>query len=316
VSLSGASDAASLLYDGPWEHSFVSANGARFHVATAGDGPLVLLLHGFPQFWHAWCHQLPALADAGYRAAAVDLRGFGASDKPPKGYDTYTAAADAAAIVRSLGDEQAVIVGHGLGGWTAWAMPTLQPAVTVAVASLGMPHPVVTEHACRHDRRLSSTAKFIARMQVPFRPERTLTRDDREVRGYLTSWSSPRSAFPSEDDVHRYAVATALPFVAHSAAEYFRWFGRNQLRWDGPTLRRRLSAPVTVPALHLHGADDGFLPADATGGSTAYVTGPFHHEVLADAGHFLPEEAPDAVNARLIRWLDGLTDLHSPGITR
>ena len=88
------------------------------------------------------------------------------------------------------------------------------------------------EHACRHDRRLSSTAKFIARMQVPFRPERTLTRDDREVRGYLTSWSSPRSAFPSEDDVHRYAVATALPFVAHSAAEYFRWFGRNQLRWD------------------------------------------------------------------------------------
>ena len=306
MSLSGASDAASLLYDGPWEHSFVSANGARFHVATAGEGPVVLLLHGFPQFWHAWRHQIPALAAAGYRAAAVDLRGFGASDKPPKGYDTYTAAADAAAIVRSLGQEQAVVVGHGLGGWTAWSMPTLQPAFTTAVASLGMPHPVVAEHACRHDRRLRSTAGFIARMQVPFRPEQVLSRDDAQVRDYLTSWSSPRSSFPTEDDIDRYAVATALPFVAHSAAEYFRWFGRNQLRWDGPALRRRLSDPITVPVLQLQGADDGFLPAEATPGSDAYVTGPFRHERIADAGHFLPEEAPEVVTSVLLEWLDGL----------
>ena len=68
------SDAASVLLDGPWEHEYVAANGARFHVALAGDGPLVLLLHDFPQFWWAWRHQLVALADAGYRAAAVDLR--------------------------------------------------------------------------------------------------------------------------------------------------------------------------------------------------------------------------------------------------
>ncbi|MGH8894731.1 MAG: alpha/beta fold hydrolase, partial [Actinomycetes bacterium] len=70
----------------------VAANGARFHVAVSGDGPLVLLLHGFPQFWWAWRHQLPELAAAGYRAAAMDLRGFGASDKPPRGYDPRTLA--------------------------------------------------------------------------------------------------------------------------------------------------------------------------------------------------------------------------------
>jgi len=79
-------DASSVLIDGPWEHKFVSANGARFHVAELGEGPLVVLLHGFPQFWWAWRDQLTALAEAGYRAAAIDLRGFGASDKPPRGY--------------------------------------------------------------------------------------------------------------------------------------------------------------------------------------------------------------------------------------
>ena len=84
-------DAAFVNIDGPWEHRYVSANGARFHVAEIGDGPLVVMLHGFPQFWYAWRHQMVALAHAGYRVAAMDLRGFGGSDKPPRGYDTYMA---------------------------------------------------------------------------------------------------------------------------------------------------------------------------------------------------------------------------------
>ena len=72
-----SNDAASVLIEGPWEHRLVAANGARFHVAVQGEGPLVLLLHGFPQFWYTWHHQLPALAESGYQAAAVDLRGYG-----------------------------------------------------------------------------------------------------------------------------------------------------------------------------------------------------------------------------------------------
>ena len=92
-------DASSVLIDGPWEHRFVSANGARFHVAEVGQGPLVVLLHGFPQFWWAWRDQLTALSEAGYHVAAIDLRGYGASDKPPRGYDTFTLAADVASIL-------------------------------------------------------------------------------------------------------------------------------------------------------------------------------------------------------------------------
>src|SRR5205085_9968090 len=105
----------------------VSANGTRFHVAEAGDGPLVLLLHGFPEFWWAWRHQLAALPAAGFRAVAVDLRGYGGSDKPPRGYDLVTAAADAAGLVRALGEANAIVVGHGLGGLVAWTLAGYYP---------------------------------------------------------------------------------------------------------------------------------------------------------------------------------------------
>ncbi|WP_117214559.1 alpha/beta fold hydrolase, partial [Allorhizocola rhizosphaerae] len=109
------------MVDGPWAHRFVSANGSRFHVAELGSGPLVLLLHGFPEFWWAWHHQLPLLADAGFRAVAVDLRGYGASDKPPRGYDGFTLAADVTGLIRGLGERRAIVAGAGAGGLIAWA---------------------------------------------------------------------------------------------------------------------------------------------------------------------------------------------------
>src|SRR5258705_12123731 len=107
-----------------WTHAQVDVGEVRLHVVEAGKkgGPLVVLLHGFPEFWWAWRHQLPALAGAGYRAVAMDLRGYGASDKPPRGYDTGTLSADVAGVVRALGQNRAVIVGHDWGGWLAWSM--------------------------------------------------------------------------------------------------------------------------------------------------------------------------------------------------
>src|SRR6201985_3686343 len=131
-----------IQISGPWTHRSVTANGARFHVASLGEGPLVLLLHGFPEFWWSWRHQLVALADAGYHAVAPDLRGYGASDKPPRGYDAPTLAADVAGIVRSLGERDAVIVGHDWGGHLAWSVAALHPSVVRRIAVLSVPHPL------------------------------------------------------------------------------------------------------------------------------------------------------------------------------
>src|SRR6188472_1395865 len=156
-----AVDSAFVNIDGPWEHRYISANGARFHVAEMGEGPLVLLLHGFPQFWYAWRHQMVALADAGYRAAALDLRGYGGSDKPPRGYDTYMSTLDAASVIRALGETRAIVIGQGLGGWIAWCMPTFRPDVTAAVASLSMPHPRVMRRAAWRDRRQRAASRWI-----------------------------------------------------------------------------------------------------------------------------------------------------------
>ncbi len=144
-----------VLVDGPWEHREVTANGARFHLAECGpaDGPLVLLLHGFPEFWWSWRHQLVALGEAGYRAVAPDLRGYGASDKPPRGYDAYTLSSDVAGMVRALGAREAHLVGHDWGGALAWSVATLHPGVVSRLSVLGMPHPLALAAALRSTGR-------------------------------------------------------------------------------------------------------------------------------------------------------------------
>src|SRR5690348_3753826 len=106
-------------------------------MVEAGAGPLVVLLHGFPEFWWAWRHQIVDLADAGFRVVAPDLRGYGASDKPPRGYDALTLAADIAGLVRAVGERDAVVVGHGWGGHVAWTLASAHPAVVRRLVVVG-----------------------------------------------------------------------------------------------------------------------------------------------------------------------------------
>ncbi len=294
------------LIDGPWEHRFVAANGARFHVAEQGEGPIVLLLHGFPQFWWAWRHQMSALADAGYRACAMDLRGYGASDKPPRGYDTYTSATDVASVLRSLGASRAAVVGHGWGGWIAWSLPTLQPTVTRAIASLSMPHPLVFRRASFTKGGQLRANAYLGGLQRPFVPERQMTVHGGYVQRLLREWASPEGIWPSPEEARVYADAMALPFVAHSAAEYYRWVVRSQFRPDGWRFAARMGTPISLPALQLHGEHDGAVLPSSAEGSAAYCTGPYEHHLIPAAGHFLPEEAPEAVNSLLLDWLGEL----------
>ncbi|WP_018157225.1 alpha/beta fold hydrolase [Demetria terragena] len=298
-------DVSSVLIDGPWNHRMVAANGARFHIAEAGTGgpdrPLVLLLHSFPEFWWAWRHQIPVLADAGYRVAAMDLRGYAASDKPPQGYDTFTLAADAAALVRCLGERRVVVVGHGWGGWIAWAMATMQPDVTTAVASFGMPHPLVMRQSSARVPAQVRANRYLHSMQMPFVPERQLVAGPRYTRRVMRAWSG--SDWPAEDLVQRYAAALTLPFVAHSSAEYFRWIVRSVLRSDGRRFVNRLSQQSRLPTLFVHGEDDGCVLPASTLGSQTYCRGPYREVRLPGVGHFVPEQAPERTNELLLQWL-------------
>lgn len=307
-------DSSAVLVDGPWRHLFVAANGARFHVAELDPGrgsrsaeaPLVVLLHGFAQTWWTWRHQLPALADAGYRTAAIDLRGAGASDKPPQGYDIPTLTRDVAGVIRSLGASEAVVVGRGVGGTVAWSMPTLRPEVTRAVAALAAPHPDAM-HTGRVARALlrRTTARRLAFFQLPYFPERRMTRGDLAVR-LLTEWGAPGwlDSQPAET-AEMYRIASQVPFAAHSGLETLRWLVRSTPRVDGQRYLTAVRAPIEVPVLQVHGEADRCIPVAVA--ESPYAE-PHRFETVPDAGHYLPEEAPERVNELLVDWLGSLPD--------
>jgi pimeloyl-ACP methyl ester carboxylesterase len=264
-------DATSVLLPGPWNHRDVSANGVRLHVAEAGEGPLVLLLHGFPQFWWTWRAQLPALAAAGFHAVAPDLRGFGGSDKPPRGYDLPTAAADVAALVRALGERDAIVVGHDWGGLVAWTAAALHPRSVRRLAVLSMAHPRRLR-ASLTDPVQRRALRHVLGFQLPRLPERRLTRaDDDPVAELMRRWAGPdwTSTVDFADAVERYRSAARIPQAAYGSMEYFRWAGRSQVRPDGWRYARRMAAPVTAPTLQLHGGLDPYvLPSSALGSTS------------------------------------------------
>jgi pimeloyl-ACP methyl ester carboxylesterase len=298
-------DESSVLLDGDWAHRFVSANGTRFHVAEVGTGPLVLFLHGFPEFWGAWTHQLTAVAGAGYRAVAVDLRGYGASDKPPRGYDGYTLAADVIGLIRALGERSATLVGTGYGGLLAWTTAAFHPPSVRRLVVLSAAHPLrLRAAAFAEPRRQLAAALPVLKFQLP-RFEHQLTRDDAAlVEKYLREWAGPAWSRSADFSAYARACRTAMqiPQAAFCALEAFRWGFRSVLRLRGHRYRKQMSAPIVTPTLHLHGARDRVLVTDTALGSGRYVIAPYQWRLVADVGHFLHREAPDLVTGEIIRW--------------
>lgn len=286
---------------GPWRHQQVGANGMKFHVAELGEGPLVLLLHGFPQFWWAWRDQLTGLAQAGFRAVAPDLRGYGASDKPPRGYDAYTLTADVAGLVRALGEKDAVVVGHGWGGLLAWTLGALHPRVVRRLVVLSQPHPLQLRRGLLRPGPQQRASRHVFAFQAPWKPERDLVAEDAALVGeLLVRWSGPD--FPHAAAGPRYRQAAQIPGVVHSALEYDRWLLRSQLRADGARFARAMAAPVPVPTLQVQGlADPCVLPATARGAGR-FVTADYQLVELPGVGHFPAEERPVEVTRQIASW--------------
>lgn len=297
-------DESVVLVDGPWEHRWVNANGIRFHVAECGPpgGPLVVLLHGFPEFWWSWRHQLVALGAAGFHAVAPDLRGYGASDKPPRGYDAYTLSADVAGLVRALGARQADVVGHDWGGALAWSCATLHPALVRRLVVVGCPHPLRLRDELLRSRRQRRASSYFLQFQLPRLPEARLRRyGGAYVGDLLRRWGGP--GFPDAETERRCRAAMQIPPVAHTALEWYRWAVRSLARPSGVRYQRLLRRGVAVPTLQLHGALDGCLLPSTARGSGRYVHGPYELRVLDGVGHFCHQEAPDVVTSALLTHL-------------
>ncbi|MEB4207535.1 alpha/beta hydrolase [Mycobacterium sp. 94-17] len=300
--------------EGPWRHLDVHANGIRFHVVEAlsdADGtpvaarPLVMLLHGFGSFWWSWRHQLRGLRGA--RVVAVDLRGYGGSDKPPRGYDGWTMAGDTAGLVRALGHSSATLVGHADGGLACWATALLHPRLVSAIALISSPHPAALRRSTltRRDQACALLPTLL-QYQLPLWPERVLTRDNAAEIERLVRSRSCGKWLASEDfseTVGHLRTAIQIPAAAHSALEYQRWAVRSQLRDEGRRFMRSMSPRLSVPLLHLRGEADPYVLADPVDRTRRYAP-QGRYVSVADAGHFSHEEAPEDINRHLTKFLE------------
>lgn len=305
-------DPSTVRLEGPWVHRDVSANGIRLHVAELGSGPLVLLLHGFGEFWWTWHHQLEALAEAGFRVVAPDLRGYGDSDKPPRGYDAWTLAGDVAGLVRALGERKAHLVGHAWGGMLAWSAAALHPRRFHSVSVVGGAHPLALRAALGRSwwrrRGQASAMRHLFRFQLPMAPERALVADDAAEVGRLVHvWSGDRwRRRPDFDEVtRRFRLAMTIPGVAHSALEYYRWAFRSRFRGDGRRFAEAVGGRVPMPVFQLHGEDDGCFLVDTAEESAPWRGPGSRFELLFGVGHFPHLEAVDETNKLLVEFLRG-----------
>jgi len=294
---------AVVTLPGPWTHRTVSANGTRYHVAEAGDGPLVLFLHGFPEFWWAWRHQLRSFVAAGYRAVAADLRGYGGSDHPPRGYDLPSLGEDVAALVRALGSPDAVIVGHDWGGLVGWTCAATHPKLVRRLVPVSTPHPRrLRQSLARNLTQLRASGNALA-FQVPWAPERKLRADDAaEVGRLLHAWASP--GWPDDETADTYRAAFQIGNTPFCALEYYRWAVRSIPRPDGRRYAATMSRPIDVPVLQIHGSADPLVLASSAQGSGQFVTAPYRWRLLEGVGHFPHEEDPQRFDDTVLAWLD------------
>ena len=299
---------------GPWRHLDVHANGIRFQCVEALPDdddtpptarPLVILLHGFASFWWSWRHQLRGLSGA--RVVAVDLRGYGGSDKPPRGYDGWTLAGDTAGLVRALGHTSATLVGHADGGLVCWATAVLHSRVVDAIVLVSSPHPVALRRSVIVDAdQRRALLPSLLRYQVPRWPERLLTRNDAaELEALLVARSSAKWVASQDfsETIPHLRQAIQIPSAAHSALEYQRWAVRSQTRSEGRRFMKLMNRRLDLPLLHLRGTADPYVLGDPVERSRRFAPrGQFVEH--AAVGHYAHEEAPAEVNQHLQRFLN------------
>lgn len=282
---------------------YVVADDIRLFCVEAGPlrGPLVLLLHGWPEFWWSWRHQLQPLADAGYHAVAVDLPGYGRSDKPDVVYDEQWVNTRLAAAVPALGHDDAVVVGHDWGGLLVWPFARRFPERTRAVVGVNTPDFPRPTAAPVEIMRTFARPNYIVQFQEPGPAEWFLGGD---VRGWLRGvFRGPAThrhdAFPDEV-IERYVEQFSTAGAVTPPLEYYRNMDRN---WS---LAADLPPTVDAPALMVTAEHDPVLRPEAAEGMEARVPNLRRTVLIEDCGHWTQQEQPEAFNRALLAFLADL----------
>jgi epoxide hydrolase A/B len=287
----------------------VDAGGLRMQVADAGSGPPVALLHGFPELWYSWRHQLRALADAGFHAIAPDMRGYGGTDRPADiaAYDVVALAGDVLALMSAFGYDRFAVVGHDWGANVAWELARRHPERITAVAGLSVPFtPRPPAPPVPILRRHLGADFYMVWFQEPGVAEAVLERDVRRTLRTTEVWTSDWAAKPDLPDRPRYWTAEdeelyVETFTRTGFTGGLNWYRNLDRNWElaADVADRR----IEQPALFLTGSRDPvrrFMPGESMDG---WVPGLRERIVLDGPGHWVQQEAPDAVNTALLDLL-------------
>jgi pimeloyl-ACP methyl ester carboxylesterase len=283
-------------------HRSVDVHGLRLHCVEAGTGPLVVLLHGFPEFWYAWRYQIPALADAGYRVVVPDLPGYNTSDKPPRvrDYRPRVLVQEVADLIVALGAGSAAVAGHDWGGALAWLLAMQHPERVQRLVVLNAPHPMRFLKGLRGPRQLRRSW-YIFAFQVPWLPERLIAaRDFQALRRALRLQPTRPGAFTAQD-IDRYVTAAAQPGALRAAINYYRAAVRANPLAQVHTLRR-----VDAPTLVIWGDQDRYLGRELAEPDRAWVPD-VRVERIPQASHWVQADAPERVNQLMMDFLQPIS---------
>jgi epoxide hydrolase 4 len=273
-------------------------NGVRLHYVEAGSGPLVVLLHGFPEFWYAWRHQIPALAAAGFHVVAPDMRGYNLSEKPPgvAAYAVDVLVEDVRALIGHFGAERATVVGHDWGGGVAWGVAMNRPEVVKNLIVLNAPHPAAFLRELRSPGQILRSS-YMLFFQLPWLPEATFRANNFALLERTLRTDPVRPEAFDNRDIRRYKRALAQPGALTATINYYRALLRERPR-------ETLSEPPTIarPTLLIWGDRDRYLGTNLTEGLDRWVTD-LRVEHIPDASHWIMADRPERVNDLMIEFM-------------
>ncbi len=289
---------------GDLKRGVIRARGLEFPTLEAGDGPLVLCLHGFPDHYESFRHQLPALAAAGFRAVAACMRGYAPSAIPPDGrYQTAALAEDVLAMIEALGHDDAVLFGHDWGSAAACGAAIAAPQRVRALVIAGLPHGPQLLNALTTNAAQQRRFWYIFFFQTPFAEPAVAYDDFAFLERLWADWSPDWR--PPAATIARLKETFRQPGVLEAAIGYYRAIFNPALQDPryAELQGRMLAEPITVPGMALHGANDGCIGVEIVEGMDALFPRGLRVEVLPRTGHFLHQEAPDAVNRLILEFL-------------
>lgn len=287
--------------------------GLRVHAATAGpaDGPLLVLLHGFPEFWYSWRHLIAPLAEAGFRVVAPDQRGYNLTDKTPP-YDIFTLVQDVVALIEACGEQDAFVVGHDWGAAVAWSLAIRHPERVRRLAILNVPHPaLMVKSLTGGNLRQMTRSWYIFFFQIPWLPEALLSANRFYLARQMMLRSSRRGTF-GDDALAALASAWGQPGALRAMIGWYRAFLRLGARQARAGETGQWSQRVTVPTRIVWGERDVALGVALAEGSLEYCDDAALVR-LPRATHWVHEEFPDEVLAELLDHLGRPGGAPQPG---